>query len=234
MAAEGPLHDLGAIQIVNSDSQGMGRIGETVRRRCQLADAMKAGAPTRARRRWPAEPADDNDRVLRYLAKRTAEPAIAHGIADEVGSLAPGRLADIVLWEPASFGVRPLMVIKGGRRRLERDGRGQRQSSHGAAAHALRPGLGRRGRRGRAAVDDVRLAAALDAGFAATTARRVVAGPRHPRAHPRREPSSRTDRHAARPHRCRPVDGTVTLDGRVLACEPTTPWSAALAPLPLA
>jgi urease subunit alpha len=133
MAAEGPLHELGGIAIVNSDSQGMGRIGETVRRTWQLAHAMKhwragpegqgwPGAPAvrrgvaraAARRRGDGLPADDNDRVLRYLAKYTTEPAITHGVFGEVGTLAPGRLADIVLWRPAYFGVRPELVLKAG------------------------------------------------------------------------------------------------------------------------
>jgi urease subunit alpha len=106
MAAEGPLHDLGAISIVNSDSQGMGRIGETIRRTWQLAHAMKAWAED--------ETEDDNSRVLRYLAKYTVEPAIVHGIEDEVGSLLPGRVADIVLWRPSHFGVKPELVLKAG------------------------------------------------------------------------------------------------------------------------
>jgi urease subunit alpha len=110
MAAEGPLHELGAIAIVNSDSQGMGRMMETVRRTFQLAHVMTP---------WPeAAPADDpfdtTDRVLRYLAKVTIEPAITHGIADHVGSLRAGRIADIVLWEPAYFGVKPALVLKAG------------------------------------------------------------------------------------------------------------------------
>ena len=125
MAAEGPLHELGAIQIVNSDSQGMGRIMETVRRTFQLADAMKAWRSTEAGTGHPGLPpevgftragdeGDDNQRVLRYLAKVTIEPAITHGVSGHVGSLAPGRLADIVLWKPAYFGVKPELVIKGG------------------------------------------------------------------------------------------------------------------------
>ncbi|MDQ3128000.1 MAG: urease subunit alpha, partial [Chloroflexota bacterium] len=90
MAAEGPLHELGAIQITNSDSQGMGRIGETLRRTLQLAHVMKAWAVDTS--------ADDSQRVLRYLAKCTIEPAITHGISEHVGSIQQGRLADIVLW----------------------------------------------------------------------------------------------------------------------------------------
>jgi urease subunit alpha len=106
MTAEGPLHDLGAISIVNSDSQGMGRIGETVRRTFQLAHVMKT---------WAASDAeDDNERVLRYLAKITVEPARTHGIELEVGSLRPGRLADVVLWRPTHFGVKPELVLKAG------------------------------------------------------------------------------------------------------------------------
>jgi urease subunit alpha len=123
MAAEGPLHELGAIQLINSDSQGMGRIGETVRRTWQLADAMKAWRrspdasglpPAPAVRPEDHEDEGDNDRVLRYLAKITVDAARTHGISEEVGTLAPGRLADVVLWDPASFGVRPAAVIKAG------------------------------------------------------------------------------------------------------------------------
>jgi urease subunit alpha len=123
MAAEGPLHELGAIQIVNSDSQGMGRIMETVRRTLQLADAMKAWRATPAGEGHPGLPdepdptdpqADDNARVLRYLAKVTIEPAITHGLAAHVGSLEAGRIADVVLWKPSYFGVKPWLVVKGG------------------------------------------------------------------------------------------------------------------------
>jgi urease subunit alpha len=124
MAAEGPLHELGAIHIVNSDSQGMGRIGETLRRTIQLADAMKRWRASDAGAGHPGLPedapafgdgiADDNARVLRYLAKVTIEPAITHGVSEHVGSLQAGRLADIVLWKPAYFGVKPEAVLKGG------------------------------------------------------------------------------------------------------------------------
>jgi urease subunit alpha len=124
MAAEGPLHELGAISIINSDSQGMGRIGESFRRTFQLAHVMKAWRRSAASEGvvgLPEDPgladADDRDdtaRVLRYLAKVTLEPSITHGIADHVGSLRPGRLADIVLWKPGFFGVKPEWVFKGG------------------------------------------------------------------------------------------------------------------------
>ena len=124
MAAEGPLHELGAIGIINSDSQGMGRIGETVRRTFQLAHVMKAWRRSPAADGVPGLPddpglrdpddRDDTDRVLRYLAKVTIEPAITHGIAGHVGSLQPGRLADIVLWSPGFLGVKPEWVFKGG------------------------------------------------------------------------------------------------------------------------
>ena len=125
MAAEGPLHELGAIQIVNSDSQGMGRIGETVRRTFQLAHAMQAwrstaagaghpGLPPMPARPPDGRPGADNARVLRYLAKVTVEPAIVHGVSAHVGSLLPGRVADIVLWKPAYFGAKPEVVLKGG------------------------------------------------------------------------------------------------------------------------
>ncbi|SFS30832.1 urease subunit alpha [Saccharopolyspora flava] len=108
IAAENALHDSGAISIVNSDSMGMGRIAETARRTWQLAHVQAALAgeagPEHA----------DNERVLRYLAKITLNPAIAHGMAHEVGSLQPGRLADVVLWQPSWFGAQPDLVIKSG------------------------------------------------------------------------------------------------------------------------
>jgi urease subunit alpha len=106
MAAEGPLHDLGVIPITSSDAQGMGRAGETVRRTFGLAAVMK--------RSFGSPDADDNERVLRYLAKLTINPAVAHGLAHEVGSVEVGKLADIVLWDPAWFGAKPTLVLKAG------------------------------------------------------------------------------------------------------------------------
>jgi urease subunit alpha len=106
MAAETLLHDLGVIPITSSDAQGMGRAGETVRRTFAMAAV--------ARSLDPSPPPDDNARVLRYLAKLTLNPALAHGIAHEVGSLEPGKLADVVLWKPEWFGAKPHLVVKGG------------------------------------------------------------------------------------------------------------------------
>ncbi|GAA2143819.1 urease subunit alpha [Actinomadura napierensis] len=112
MAAEDVLHDLGAIAMIGSDSQAMGRIGETVIRTWQTAHVMKLrrGSPGGG---GGAEPAD-NLRARRYVAKYTINPAIAHGLDGEVGSVEPGKLADLVLWHPAFFGVRPQAVLKGG------------------------------------------------------------------------------------------------------------------------
>ncbi|GLW62876.1 urease subunit alpha [Actinomadura rubrobrunea] len=109
MAAEDVLHDLGAVSIIGSDSQAMGRIGETVIRTWQTAHAMK-----RRRGALPGDGAADNLRARRYVAKYTINPAIAHGLDGEIGSVEPGKLADLVLWDPAFFGVRPHAVLKGG------------------------------------------------------------------------------------------------------------------------
>ncbi len=112
IAAEDILHDLGAIAIVSSDSQGMGRIGQVISRTWQMAHHMKAVRGGGFDE--DTHDGDDNDRILRYIAKYTINPAIAHGLDHEVGSLEPGKLADIVLWHPAFFGVKPNAIIKGG------------------------------------------------------------------------------------------------------------------------
>jgi urease subunit alpha len=109
MAAEDLLHDLGAISIIGSDSQAMGRVGEVVLRTWQTAHVMKA-----RRGALPGDGAADNLRARRYVAKYTICPAVAHGIEADVGSVEAGKLADLVLWEPAFFGVRPHLVVKGG------------------------------------------------------------------------------------------------------------------------
>lgn len=110
IAAEDVLHDLGAISIMSSDSQAMGRVGEVICRTWQTAAKMKD-----ERGRLPEERGDsDNFRARRYIAKYTINPAIAHGMAHEIGSVEIGKWADLVLWRPAFFGARPEMVIKGG------------------------------------------------------------------------------------------------------------------------
>jgi urease subunit alpha len=110
IAAEDILHDLGVISMISSDSQAMGRIGEVVTRTWQTAHKMKV-------QRGPL-PGDssrhDNTRVKRYVAKYTINPAITHGVAHEVGSIEPGKLADLVIWKPAFFGVKPEQIVKGG------------------------------------------------------------------------------------------------------------------------
>jgi len=109
IAAEDLLHDLGAISMIGSDSQAMGRIGEVVARTWQTAHVMK-----QRRGALAGDGAADNTRAQRYIAKYTICPAVAHGLEAEVGSVAKGKLADLVLWEPAFFGVRPHLVLKGG------------------------------------------------------------------------------------------------------------------------
>ena len=110
IAAEDMLHDMGAFSMISSDSQAMGRVGEVVIRTWQTAHKMKtqfgslSGDPSRS----------DNNRVKRYIAKYTINPAISHGIAHEVGSVEVGKFADLVLWKPAFFGVKPFLILKGG------------------------------------------------------------------------------------------------------------------------
>ena len=109
IAAEDILHDLGAISMIGSDSQAMGRVGEVVLRTWQTAHVMKS-----RRGFLPGDGPADNNRARRYVAKYTICPAVAHGLEGEIGSVEPGKLADLVLWEPAFFGVRPHVVVKGG------------------------------------------------------------------------------------------------------------------------
>jgi urease subunit alpha len=109
IAAEDILHDLGALSMMSSDSQAMGRIGEVIIRTWQTADKMK-----KQRGPLPGDDGNDNARAKRYVAKYTINPAIAHGVSKHIGSVEKGKLADLVLWSPAFFGVKPDLVIKGG------------------------------------------------------------------------------------------------------------------------
>jgi urease subunit alpha len=120
IAAEDVLHDLGAISIMASDSQAMGRVGEVIIRTWQTAHKMKGQRGWLAPAAGPAAGAvdgsqrNDNFRVKRYIAKYTINPAIAHGISHDVGSIEVGKWADLVLWRPAFFGAKPSLVLKGG------------------------------------------------------------------------------------------------------------------------
>jgi urease subunit alpha len=255
LAAEGPLHELGAISIINSDSQGMGRIGETIRRTWQLAHAMKAwragagaAGPAGTGERggtgetggadWPDAPGvrrltprsaaslahdglglDDNERVLRYLAKYTIDPAITHGIADHVGTLAPGRLADIVLWRPGYFGVRPELILKAGHFAWGPLGEGN-ATVESAEPRRYGAHWGGQGRAPASLSATFVSRAAMDAGIAARLGgeRRLIAvsGTRAVR----RE--HLVAGRACPPISIDPADGTVRLDGRALAAEPET------------
>jgi urease subunit alpha len=236
MSAEGPLHDLGAISIVNSDSQGMGRIGETIRRTWQLAHAMKAWRASDLGAGWPEAPTvrrlrarpaasladdglgpDDNERVLAYLAKHTAEPAIVHGMAGEVGSLAPGRMADVVLWEPSRFGVRPAVVIKGGVVAWSAMGEGN-ASVHGSEPTRYGPDWGATGEAASSLSTTFVSEAAADLGVMQRAGtRRRVAAVHGTRGLIRPDLIANT---AVPDVDVSPDDGQVTFDGRVLECEP--------------
>ena len=223
MAAEGPLHELGAIGIVNSDSQGMGRIMESVRRTFQLAHAMKAWRATEAGSGHPGlplasnDPYDDNERVLRYLAKVTIEPATVHGLGDWVGSLRPGRLADIVLWKPAYLGVKPELVLKSGFAAWAPLGEGNAAVER-AEPTRYRPDWGGTGR----------AATSLGVTFVAAGAgpavcERLRRGGRTLASIGRTRGLGRTDlahNRATAAVAVDPIDGRVTLAGRPLAVEP--------------
>jgi urease subunit alpha len=213
MAAEGPLHELGAIAIVNSDSQGMGRMMETVRRTFQLAHVMRSWDGTTG----TDDPYDDTERVLRYLAKVTIEPAITHGISDHVGSLQAGRLADIVLWEPAYFAVKPALVFKGGMPAWGALGEGN-ASVEGAEPTRYRPAWGGRGRAAPS------LSTTFVSGAAATSPVLAASGRAVTAVHHTRG-LTRDDLHRNRSVAAVDVDvrdGTVRLDGRTLAIDPVS------------
>jgi urease subunit alpha len=224
MAAEGPLHELGAIQIVNSDSQGMGRIMESFRRAIQLAHVMKAWRASEAGSRHSGlpddgDPADDNARALRYLAKVTIEPAITHGISSHVGSLTPGRLADIVLWKPAYFGVKPELILKGGHPAWSPLGEGNATVER-AEPTRYRPewaGLPHAA----PSVSFLFVSAAADPRVLRERldTARTIAAIEHVRGLTR---NSLALNRATAPVDIDPVDGRVTLAGRALAVDPVT------------
>ncbi len=195
MAAESVLHDLGVIPMLSSDSQGMGRVGETVRRAFQCAAVMKAqrgaGAGAGRQRARPALPGQGHD-----------QPAITHGLAADVGSLRPGRLADLVLWRPELFPVRPELVLKAGMPAWGASGVGGASTMmvepvrdrpadrrHGRGAGPRLAGLPRRGGDGRRATDDA--GAGPGVGLPRPLGRR----------HGAQRPHGRGGRRSGRPHR---------------------------------
>jgi urease subunit alpha len=219
MAAEGPLHDLGAIQIINSDSQGMGRIMESVRRSLQLANVLtrwRGSTLPRGQDAAAAEGPDDNERVLRYLAKVTIEPAITHGLAEHVGSLRAGRLADIVLWKPAWFGAKPEVVLKSGVAAWAPLGEGNATVER---AEPTRYQVDWGGSAGLAS----RLGVTFSSAAAADVVRHRSVGGREVVPIGRTRGLTRSDlwlNRATAPIEIDPRDGRVTLDGRPLAIEP--------------
>jgi urease subunit alpha len=217
MTAEGPLHDLGAIQIINSDSQGMGRMMETVRRAFQLASVMTAWRGSTLKRPVDEDGIpDDTERVLRYLAKVTIEPAITHGLAEHVGSLRPGRLADIVLWKPAWFGAKPELVIKGGMPAWAPLGEGNATVER-AEPTRYRPDWGGTGRAA------VRLGTTFVGAGGLSIARKRAPAGRTVLPIGRTRGLSRSDllmNRAAPPIQVDVTDGSVTLDDRPLAVDP--------------
>jgi urease subunit alpha len=114
IAAEDILHDLGAFSMISSDSQAMGRVGEVIARTWQTAHKMKLQRGSLSEQGFSDPAGHDNARIRRYVAKYTINPAITHGIAHEVGSVEAGKWADLVLWKPAFFGVKPSLILKGG------------------------------------------------------------------------------------------------------------------------
>jgi len=172
IAAEDILHDLGAFSMISSDSQAMGRVGEVVTRTWQTAHKMKV-----QRGPLPEDGArNDNFRAKRYVAKYTINPAITHGIAAEVGSIEVGKLADLVLWKPAFFGVKPSLVIKGGMIAAAPMGDANASIPTPQPVH-YRPMFGAFGRAVAATAVTFVSAAALDAGVGARLglAKRLVA-----------------------------------------------------------
>jgi len=213
IAAEDILHDLGAISMISSDSQAMGRVGEVITRTWQTAHKMKL-------QRGPLEGdafRSDNERVKRYIAKYTINPAIAHGFSDHVGSVEAGKLADLVLWKPAFFGYRPELVIKGGA--IAWAAMGDPAASIPTPQPVrMRPMWGAYGRAPQATALTFVSGASLAAGLPATSAggRRFVAV-RNVRALGKRDML----RNDALPHiEVDPATYDVRADGELLRCEP--------------
>jgi urease subunit alpha len=218
MGAEDVLHDLGVIAITSSDAQGMGRAGETVRRTFAMAGKMKRdlGPLEDGSNDDAANARHDNARALRYIAKLTINPAIAHGLSGEIGSLEVGKLADIVLWEPAWFGAKPELVLKAGFPaygvvgdpnaaidRAEPRVLGAQFGAHGATAADLSVAFVSQ--------------AALDAGDDHMTTRRRRVAVRGTRGI---GPSSMVRNNRLAEVRVEPTTGQVSIDGELISSEP--------------
>ena len=211
IAAEDILHDLGAFSIISSDSQAMGRVGEVICRTWQTASKMKL------QRGDLGEGPADNFRARRYIAKYTINPALTHGIAHEVGSVEAGKLADLCLWKPAFFGVKPSLIIKGGAIAAAPMGDPNASIPTPQPVH-YRPMFGAFGKASRATSLSFVSAAALDAGIAEELGleRRLVAvqGCRQLR-------KSDMRLNDYQPHmEVNPQTYEVRADGELLTCEP--------------
>ncbi|MDR1709668.1 MAG: urease subunit alpha [Candidatus Accumulibacter sp.] len=214
IAAEDILHDMGAFSMMSSDSQAMGRVGEVILRTWQTAHKMKA-----QRGAAPGDgPANDNERVKRYIAKYTINPAITHGIAHEVGSVEAGKLADLVLWRPAFFGVKPSLILKGGMIAAAAMGDANASIPTPQPVH-YRPMFGAFGKALKTSVSFVSRAALENPAVAALGLEKrlvAVAGTRH---------LTKADmlRNAAMPKiEVDPETYIVKADGEPLACEPAS------------
>ncbi|MER7756261.1 urease subunit alpha [Kitasatospora sp. NPDC097643] len=222
IAAEDVLHDLGAISIISSDSQAMGRIGEIVLRTWQTAHVMKA-----RRGALPGDGRADNTRARRYVAKYTINPAVAQGLDGEIGSVEPGKLADLVLWSPAFFGAKPDLVIKGGQ--IARAQMGDANASIPTPQPVLpRPMFGATGRSAAANSLNFTAPAAIEDGLPARLAEQLGVRKEFTAI---RNTRGVTKEHmvnnSARPDvRVEPDTFTVTIDG-----EPVTPEPAVELPL---
>ena len=223
IAAEDILHDLGAFSMMSSDSQAMGRCGEVLIRTWQTADKMK-----RQRGKLPEDSErNDNFRVKRYLAKYTINPALTHGLAEHIGSVEVGKLADLVLWSPAFFGVKPDMVLRGGMIAAALMGDPNASIPTPQPVH-YRPMYGAFGKALTATAVTFLPTVAIEQGLPAAARHRAhgAAGARHPRDRQephgaqRRDPKVEVD----------PETYEVRADGVHLTCEPATccRWRSAI------
>ena len=215
IAAEDILHDLGAFSMMSSDSQAMGRVGEVIIRTWQTADKMK-------RQRGPLpedSEANDNFRAKRYVAKYTINPALTHGLSEQIGSVEPGKLADLVLWSPAFFAVKPDLVLKAGTIAAALMGDPNASIPTPQPVH-YRPMFGAFGRALSASAATFLPAAAIERGLAQTLGlQRMVLPARGIRAIDKR----RMVHNAALPHiEVDPETYEVRADGVHLTCEPAT------------